>query len=477
MFKPSLPLLPRSSWFCSSLLCAVLALSLFSAPAALAQSEVPQSRAQIVLSFAPIVSQATSSVVSIYARRTVETRENPFFNDPLFSQLFGDMGRRVPRVQNALGSGVIVGDNGIVVSNFHVVGGADDIRVVLDDRREFAADLILQDEQSDLAILQLRNVEGALPALHLADSDQVEVGDLVLAIGNPFGVGQTVSSGIVSALARSGLAVGSGRGYFIQTDAAINPGNSGGALVDMRGDLVGINTAIVTRSGGSNGIGFAIPANLVAQVIEQAEAGNTRFQRPWMGVTGQAVDASLAEAFGQTLPQGVVIAQLHPESPLKRAGLRAGDVVLSVDDAPVNSPEEMMFRLAAHGIGGEVALTYLRNGAPNDAQVELQAPPETPARTPVTIDDGPLRGVSAVTINPAVAAEYGLPAEAEGVLVVDVRDIGERAGIAAGDIVVNVNGRAIATSAELRRAAADRTRYWEIGLLREGRMNYLRFRY
>lgn len=452
-----------------------LAALLVSAPQAIA--EVPQSRAQIALSFAPIVQQATSSVVSIYARRVVETRQNPFFNDPLFSQLFGDMGRRVPRVQNALGSGVIVAEDGIVVSNFHVVGGADDIRVVLDDRREFAADVILQDEESDLAILRLRNVDAPLPTIPLADSDQAEVGDLVLAIGNPFGVGQTVSSGIVSALARSGLAVGSGHGYFIQTDAAINPGNSGGALVDMRGYLLGINTAIVTRSGGSNGIGFAIPANLVAQVIEQALNGNQRFQRPWMGVTGQAVDASLAEAFGLGLPQGVVLAQLHPESPLKRAGLREGDVVLLVDDAPVNSPEEMLFRLSAHGIGGEIALTYLRGNARETVEVDLVAPPESPPREAVVIEQGPLRGLSAETINPAVAAERNLPDSAQGVVVTELRDMSARTGLVEGDIVISVNGRVIETTRDLVRAAGDRARYWEIGFTRDGRTNYLRFRF
>ncbi|MCC6001378.1 MAG: trypsin-like peptidase domain-containing protein [Pararhodobacter sp.] len=295
-------------------------------PGRVAAQDVPQSTAQIALSFAPVVRSASPAVVSIYARRVVEARATPFFDDPLFGQLFGDFGRRVPRVQSALGSGVIVSDDGIVVSNFHVVGRADEIRVVLSDRREFDAEVMLTDEESDLAVLRLREASG-LPALSLADSDRLEVGDLVLAIGNPFGVGQTVSSGIVSALARSGIAVGSGRGYFIQTDAAINPGNSGGALVDMAGRLAGINTAILTRTGGSHGIGFAIPANLVAQVVAQAQAGNKRFVRPWVGLQAQAVDAGLAEALGQSLPQGVVISDLHDDSPLRAAGLQVGDVI------------------------------------------------------------------------------------------------------------------------------------------------------
>ncbi len=223
-----------------------------------AQTRVPTSQAEIQLGFAPLVKEAAPAVVNIYAKRVVAVRDSPFAGDPFFEGLFRDFGTVRPQVQNSLGSGVILSPDGIVVSNYHVVGEATDIRVVLADRREFNATVILGDEESDLALLRL---DGAadLPALTLRDSDSVEVGELVLAIGNPFGVGQTVSSGIVSGLARSGTASGTGRGYFIQTDAAINPGNSGGALIDVNGALIGVNTSILTRSGGSNGIGFAIP--------------------------------------------------------------------------------------------------------------------------------------------------------------------------------------------------------------------------
>ncbi|MCB2105473.1 MAG: trypsin-like peptidase domain-containing protein, partial [Rhodobacteraceae bacterium] len=218
-----------------------------------AEDRVPQDAAEISLSFAPLVRATAPAVVNIYARRIVEQRQSPFANDPFFSQFFG-LGQAAPRVQNSLGSGVILREDGIVVSNVHVVAGADEIRVVLSDRREYDGKVILADPAADIAVIQL---EGAsdLPALTLADSDQAEVGDLVLAIGNPFGVGQTVTSGIVSGLARSGGGMGQGRGYFIQTDAPINPGNSGGALIDMEGHVLGINSQIVTRSGGSNGIG------------------------------------------------------------------------------------------------------------------------------------------------------------------------------------------------------------------------------
>ena len=254
----------------------------------LAQSEntprVPETAAEISLSFAPLVKEAAPAVVNIYARRVVQSRRSPFEGDPFFGGLFRDFGAPRPRVQNSLGSGVIVSPDGFVVSNYHVVGQAEDIRVVLNDRREYQARVLIGDEESDLAILKIDAED--MPFLELRDSDTVEVGELVLAIGNPFGVGQTVSSGIVSGLARSGTASGNGRGYFIQTDAPINPGNSGGALIDVAGRMIGINTSILTRSGGSNGIGFAIPAALVAEFLDQARAGKTAFERPWAGATG-----------------------------------------------------------------------------------------------------------------------------------------------------------------------------------------------
>ncbi len=456
-------------------LVAALLVAALSLPGLATAQPVPESRAAIALSFSSVVREAAPAVVSIYARRIVETRVNPLFSDPLFGQLFGDFGRAVPRAQNALGSGVIVSGDGIVVSNFHVVGGADDIRVVLQDRREFAADLILSDEESDLAVLKLRGAEG-LPALPLADSDQVEVGDLVLAIGNPFGVGQTVSSGIVSALARSGIAVGTGRGYFIQSDAAINPGNSGGALVDMAGRVVGINTAILTRSGGSNGIGFAIPANLVSQVVAQAREGNASFVRPWAGLTAQAVDAALAEAFGLSLPQGVVIAELHPMSPLAEAGLQPGDVVLSIDGEPVNSPQELMFRLSARGIGGQARISWLRGEEPDDVAIDLIAPPEVPARDRLEVRELALRGLVAENINPAVIAEHDLPSGVSGVIVAEARDIARRAGLQRGDIVLAINRQPVRSTADLSRALRDGGRNWEVEILREGRRSWLRFR-
>ncbi len=453
----------------------ILALCALAALPARAQI-VPESPFQMQLSFSPVVKMAAPAVVNIYAQRIVAERSSPFADDPFFGDLFRDFGQVTPRVQNSLGSGVILGADGIVVSNFHVVGNATEIRVILSDRREYDADIILTDEESDLAVLRLRGASN-LPVLPLADSDKVEVGDLALAIGNPFGVGQTVSSGIVSGLARSGIDVGSGRGYFIQTDAPINPGNSGGALVDMQGRLIGVNTAIITRSGASHGIGFAIPANLVAQVMTQAQAGNTRFQRPWAGVTAQAVDAALAQAFDQRLPEGVVLLDLHPESPLARAGLLRGDIILAVDEAPVNSAPEMMFRLASRGLGGLSDLRYRRGNEIAHVTIALDLPPDTPDRQTRRVD-GPsaLRGLEVMRINPAVIAELDLPTDASGIVVSDLQDFAARTGLRYGDVILAINGQPMTSTADVLNAAADRTRNWQLEVLRAGSRVVLRFR-
>ncbi|MFN3645715.1 MAG: Do family serine endopeptidase [Gemmobacter sp.] len=441
-----------------------------------AETRVPASQAEITLSFAPVVKQAAPAVVNIYATRVVETRVSPFSGDPFFDRLFRDFGAARPEVQNSLGSGVIVGAGGLVVSNYHVVDAATDITVVLQDRREFAAEVVLADRDNDLAVLRLKEATD-LPVLPFRDSDGVEVGELVLAIGNPFGIGQTVSMGIVSALARSSISVGDGRGYFLQTDAAINPGNSGGALVDAQGRLVGINTAILTQSGGSNGVGFAIPSNLVRAVVAQAEAGATRFQRPWAGVNGQAVDGALAESLGLPRPEGVILSDLHPESPLAKAGLQPGDVVVALDGAPVNSPQEMIFRMSARGVGAQVELGYLRKGKERQARITLIAPPDTPARDPRRIGPGSaLEGLEVARINPAVIAEWGLPMQAEGVIVTGVQAWAAQAGLSPGDVVLAINGERVATPADVERAARAQTRSWAIDLIRNGQPLRLRFR-
>ena len=419
-----------------------------------AQTRVPTSQAEIQMGFAPLVKEAAPAVVNIYAKRVVAVRDSPFAGDPFFEGLFRDFGTVRPQVQNSLGSGVILSPDGIVVSNYHVVGEATDIRVVLADRREFNATVILGDEESDLALLRL---DGAadLPALTLRDSDSVEVGELVLAIGNPFGVGQTVSSGIVSGLARSGTASGTGRGYFIQTDAAINPGNSGGALIDVNGALIGVNTSILTRSGGSNGIGFAIPANLVARFVEQAREGRSRFERPWAGMSGQPVDADIAASLGLDRPGGILISGLHPASPFGDAGLAPGDVILSVDGQPVNTPAEMVFRMSVAGLGQMAQVTSLRDGVETTVAVELRAAPETPPRDRREMDEStPLPGLVVLNVNPAVLAEFNLPLATSGVIVENPGPFGARFGMQPGDVILAINGNAITDTAQTATALA-----------------------
>jgi len=451
-----------------------LALCLAAAPAA-AQMRVPQSAAGIATGFVPVVREAAPAVVNIYASRVVESRRSPFMGDPFFERFFREFGRARPRVQNSLGSGVILSQDGIVVSNYHVVGEATDIRVVLNDRREYEARVLLGDEESDLAILQVEDAP-ALPALDLRDSDSIAVGELVLAIGNPFGVGQTVSSGIVSGLARSGTAMGSARGYFIQTDAPINPGNSGGALVDVNGRLIGINTAILSRSGGSNGIGFAIPSDLVAQFVAQARAGNTEFARPWAGLAGQVVTPDMAEGLGLDRPEGLVISQVHPASAF--AGqLAPGDVVTAVDGAPVNSPAEMVYRLSLAGIGGEATITRVREGEDREIAVTLVAAPETPPRAPrVTGQDTALPGLGLVTVNPAVIEEFALPLGASGVLIADPGPYGARAGLRRGDILREIDGRPTPDTAAAAAALRAAGRVLVLRVVRDGRRLSLRLR-
>lgn len=449
-------------------LAALLVVAGLAAAPAPAEQTVPAARDQIALSFAPVVRRAAPAVVNIYATRVVPQRVSPFADDPFFSQFF-DFGRTVPRVQNALGSGVIVRPEGIVVSNFHVVGGADEIRVVLADREEFEGRVILADEAADIAVIRLDEAAN-LPFLELADSDAAEVGDLVLAIGNPFGVGQTVTSGIVSGLARAGArAGGGGRGYFIQTDAAINPGNSGGALVDIEGRLLGINTSILTRSGGSNGIGFAIPSNLVARYVEAAVAGRTTLEMPWPGIEVQVVDAGIAEALGLPVPQGIVIRQMHEESPFAAAGLRPGDVITDIDGHPVDGAAELAYRLMTAGVGAEVTAGYWRDGARGEARVTLIAAPGGSEADVLRLSAGTIfDGIAVARLDPALTDRLGLPLDLRGVVVTEVAGRALRTRLRPGDVILAVNGRPIATLEDFQAAAIRPSRNWAIEILRGG---------
>src|SRR5262249_3709581 len=265
------------------------------------------------------------------------------------------------QVQRSLGSGVIVDASGLVVTNNHVIEGATEVKVALADKREFEAEVVLKDARSDLAVLRLKGSRERFPAVEFGDSDELQVGDLVLAIGNPFGVGQTVTHGIVSALARTQVGITDFQ-FFIQTDAAINPGNSGGALVDLRGRVVGINTAIFSRSGGSQGVGFAMPANMVRVVVAAAKSGGKAVKRPWLGAKLQEVTVEIAESLGLKRPGGALVANVSVGSPAARAGLKTGDLIIAIDGQTVDDPNAFDYRFATKPLGGSAHVGVLRNG-------------------------------------------------------------------------------------------------------------------
>ncbi len=306
------------------------AIALAGIAVASAQERRVPNAAELRLSYAPVVQRVAPAVVNVYAAKVIQNR-NPLFDDPIFRRFFGvpgDGGGR--QIQRSLGSGVIVDPSGLIVTNVHVIEGADEVKVALADKREFEAEIVLKDKRSDLAVLRIKDAHERFPVLEFANSDALEVGDVVLAIGDPFGVGQTVTHGIVSALARTQVGITDYQ-FFIQTDAAINPGNSGGALVDLTGRLVGINTAIFSRSGGSQGIGFAIPANMVRVVVASAKGGSSAVQRPWLGAKLQQVTADIADSMGLKRPAGALVASVARGGPAEHAGLKAGDVIVSVD--------------------------------------------------------------------------------------------------------------------------------------------------
>jgi Do/DeqQ family serine protease len=442
-------------------------------PALLAaqQRTVPDSRAAMQQSFAPVVKRAAPAVVNVYVRHRVEQMVSPFFDDPFFGRLFGErFGVPRERIQNSLGSGVLVSSDGVVVTNNHVIKGSGEakITVALADGREFPAELILKDERSDLAVLRLEADGVPFPSIAFADSDVLEVGDLVLAIGDPFGVGQTVTSGIVSALARTQVGI-SDYQFFIQTDAAINPGNSGGALVDVSGQLVGINTAIFSKSGGSHGIGFAIPSNMVRLVVQSALQGGT-VQRPWLGASLQAITPDIADSLGLETPAGALIAKVHGKGPAAGAGLRAGDVVVSVDEKPVQNPQAFQYRFVTKGLGGAAELGVIRKGERLKSSIKLVAPVEDPPRDARELTGRhPLTGVKVANLSPAVAQEVGMDDDTRvGVVVLEVqqRTPAARLGVRRGDLVVAVNDEKVTSVNQLVTVLAAGGGAWRLSVER-----------
>ena len=447
-------------------------------PASAQTRQVPTGQDQITLSFAPLVRATAPAVVNITASRRAATPTGAsLFDDPFFRRFFGDrLGRSPggqPRSQNSLGSGVLVTADGLVVTNHHVIDGATEIQVALADRREFDATLVLSDERTDLAFLQLQEVEGlTLPTLPVGEPDRLEVGDLVLAIGNPFGVGQTVTSGIVSAEARTGVGI-SDFSFFIQTDAAINPGNSGGALVAMDGTLIGINTAIFSRDGGSLGIGFAVPSSMVRALMDSIARGRP-LARPWLGAQTQPVTNNIAAAMGLDRPAGVIVQAIEPGSPAGRSGLRIGDVVRAVGGAPVDDPDSLQFRIATSRIGADTTLSVQRGARDLVLLLPVELPPEVPARDTTWLEGRhPFAGAQVANLSPALREEVGHTGpDRQGVVVLGVAggSPADRIGMRTLDVILTVNGQDIGSVDALERMMSRSGPPWRLQIRRGDRL-------
>jgi Do/DeqQ family serine protease len=450
----------------------ILPALLLAATAGTAQERrVPRSLPEVTLSYAPVVQKVAPAVVNVYAAKVVENR-NPFFDDPFFRRFFGGEGG-LPRErrQSSLGSGVIVDPSGLVVTNVHVIDGADEVKVALADKREFEAQIVLKDSRTDLAILRIKDSRERFPVVELGDSDNLQVGDVVLAIGNPFAVGQTVTHGIVSAVARTQVGITDYQ-FFIQTDAAINPGNSGGALVDLSGRLIGVNTAIYSRSGGSQGIGFAIPVNMVRVVVASALGGGKFVKRPWLGAKLQAVTSEIADSMGLKRPAGALVSSVAPDSPAAKAGLRSGDLIVGVDGQSVDDPNAFDYRFATKQMGGHAQIQVVRGGRESAINIALEAPPDTPHEEMVISGVSPFQGAKVSNLSPALADELRLDSlNPQGVVIVDV-EVGtpaQRVGFQRGDVINAVNGEKIVRTSDLERLAKGSSRVWRFTFTRDGR--------
>ncbi len=444
-------------------------------PAAVKIDPTPVTQSSnMIKSFAPVVEKVTPSVVTVATKKNMpnnagKRRGLPFFNDPMFRKYFGipdnedekeeggapDAGKGkggMHKEAMGLGSGVIVSPDGLILTNNHVVDGADDIIVsIAGDRKEYTATRVGADAATDLAVLRIEAKD--LPAITFADSDKVRVGDISIAIGNPFGLTQTVSMGIVSALGRSNLNIlGSGYEDFIQTDASINPGNSGGALVDIEGRLIGVNTAIFSRTGGNQGIGFAVPANL-AHTIMDSLLKDGRVVRGFLGVRLQELDEDLRGEFNFKDGDGSLVAQVEPESPAANGGVEAGDVIIALDGKPVENTQNLRMRVSSMAPGTKVMIKVMREGKEKELAVELgeldaKLLAGGPAVEPEATAPDVLDGVTVGNITDEVRQKYGIPEKANGVVVesIDENSLSARAGIRVGDVVHEIDRQPVKTA-------------------------------
>jgi serine protease Do len=419
--------------------------------------------ARLGASFTPVVKKAAPGVVNIYSTRTVHERlmRNPLLNDPFFRHFLGnqfpnDERERIRREQS-LGSGVIVSPDGYILTANHVVDGADEIKVSLgESKKEYAAKIIGTDPPTDVAVLKIDAKD--LPALTLADSDHLEIGDIVLAIGNPYGLSQTVTMGIVSALGRNGIAGFNQYQDFIQTDAAINPGNSGGALVDAEGRLVGVNTAIISRSGGNQGIGFAVPINLARHVMERLISGGGKVERGDLDISLQDLDAGLAKQFELPVQNGALVDDVTPGTPAEKAGLKSGDVIVAFNGKEVSDAHSLILSVAECSPGSLATIKLLRNGHTNVVTVKLGGLPlEAGKNENVRNDSGfnsskpdALNGVTVQDLNPSVRQQLGVPDDIQGALMIVVNQDSNsaEASLQRGDVILEINRQPVKNAAD-----------------------------
>jgi serine protease Do len=446
-------------------------------PIALAQS-IPLPQRESDHGFADIAAQVTPAVVNVFSERVVVTRDrvySPFGSDPFF-QFFGRRFFSVPRErrETSLGSGVIVRDSGIILTNNHVIEGAQEIKVALADGRQFEARLLGTDPATDVAVLKVDTT--GLPSMALGNSDSARIGDIVLAVGNPFGIGQTVTMGIISATGRYDVGVVDYEN-FIQTDAAINPGNSGGALVDLNGRLIGINTAIFSRSGGYQGIGFAIPSNMARSVMQSILTVGT-VARGWLGLSFQDIDQEIVNAFGLENTQGALINEVSPDSPGDRAGIRRGDVITEFNGQPVSDAVDLRRRIALSPIKSDVTLAYVRGNDTKTASltVEQMVTEYTYLSDSSKEWVSPIEGVVVEALDRRTAQRAGLKSTTQGVVVKDIltRSPAAMSGLSPGDIILEINRESVDSVEDFKRLVAQFEGKTVILLVsRGGRLYYL----
>lgn len=419
--------------------------------------------------FVEVSKAVTPAVVNISTTRLVKNDEsqngrqpNPFFEDPFFRRFFGDEFYRQfenprQRKEQSLGSGVIV-DGGYIVTNNHVIAKADEIKVVLSDKREFKGTLVGTDPKSDLAVVKVS--ASGLPTIPWGDSTRLEVGEYVLAVGNPFGLNQTITMGIVSAVGRANVGIADYED-FIQTDAAINPGNSGGALVNVRGELIGINTAIFTRSGGYMGIGFAVPSQMVKAVIDSL-ISKGKVVRGWLGVTIQEVSPELAKQFGLKDTRGALVSDILEGSPAEKAGIKRGDVIVDIDRKPVENAVQLRNLVAGLAIGAKAQVTVIREKKARTVEVMIGEQPKDVGRSGGPSPDeeqaeGGLAGISVHDLSPEFAQRFGLPDDEDGVVVTRVEpgSAADEAGVQRGDLLLEINRQPVSTAKEFNRIARE----------------------